>query len=403
MPGVIDLPDAAASFALEPGVAFLNHGSFGACPLPVLERQAEVRAALERQPARFFNLEVQPLLDVAREELARFVGADPDGLALMTNATQAVNTVLRSLAFEPGDELLTTDHEYNACTNALDFVAERAGARVVVARVPFPVDGPDAVVDAVLRCVTPRTRLALLDHVTSPTALVFPIERLVRELRARGVETLVDGAHAVGQVPVDLTLLGAAYYTSNCHKWLCAPKGCAFLYVREDRRADIVPLSISHGRNAARGGRSRFRLLFDWTGTYDPSPHVVLPDAIRFLGNLLPGGIAALAQRNHDLAVHGRALVCKALGSTPAAPQEMVGSMATIRLPQGAGEARSVFERDPLQVALLERYGVEVPVFPWPSGGGRSVRLSAQAYNQPAHYERLALGLSELLAAEARS
>jgi isopenicillin-N epimerase len=398
----LDIDGIADRFALEKDVVFLNHGSFGACPLPVLARQTELRTALERQPARFFNQELEPMLDAARAELGAFVGADPDDLAFVTNATHAVNTVLRAYAFKPGDELLTTDHEYNACRNALDFVAERAGASVVVARVPFPIDGPQTVLDAVLARVTPRTRLALLDHITSQTALVFPIADLVRELRARGVETLVDGAHAVGQVPLDLRALGAGYYTSNCHKWLCAPKGCAFLHVRRDLQDRVVPLSISHGRNAVRGGRSRFRLLFDWTGTDDPTPHLVIPDAIRFLSAVLPGGVAALQQRNHALAVRGRALVCAALDLAPAAPESMLGSMATIPLPTrphaGGDGPRSVFERDPLQVALMDRFRVEIPVFPFPRDGGRCVRLSAQAYNRVAHYERLATGLRELVA-----
>jgi len=387
---------ARASFTLDPDVLFLNHGSYGACPTPVLARQAELRAQLEREPVRFFHGALEPLLDAARLELARFVGADPEGLAFVTNATQGVNAVLRALSFGEGDELLVTDHEYNACRNALDFVAERSRARVVVARVPFPIDGPDAVVDAVLRSVTPRTRLALLDHVTSPTALVFPIATLVRELRARGVETLVDGAHAVGMVPLDLESLGAAYYTSNCHKWLCAPKGCAFLHVREDLRDRVVPLAISHGKNLERPGRSRFRLLFDWTGTQDPTAYLALPAAFAFLGSLAPGGIRGVAEENHALAVWGRALVCDALGVKPAAPESMLGSMATVPLRPDPAAKGSLATTDPLQLALMERFHIEIPVFPWPDGGGRCLRLSAQVYNRPSEYERLAEALVTL-------
>lgn len=398
VPSIPDIsPAALASFTLDPGITFLNHGSFGACPLPVQARQSEIRTRLERHPGRFFMQDLEPLVDAVREELATFIHASAGGLAFVHNATAGVNTVLRSLSFQEGDELLTTDHEYNACKNALDFVAQRSGARVVVAKVPFPIDGPDAVVDAVLACVTPKTRLLLIDHVTSPTALIFPIGRIVRELRDRGVETLVDGAHAVGMLPLDLEAIGAAFYTSNCHKWLAAPKGCAFLHVREDWRDRVVPLSISHGRNAERPDRSRFRLLFDWTGTEDPSPFLSIPAALEFLGSLVPGGVRGLGERNHALAVWGRGVVCERLGLKPAAPEAMLGSMAAIPLPPPARPGNpSLFVADPLQVALMEQYRIEIPVFPWPAGG-RCIRLSAQAYNRAEDYVKLADALAKLM------
>ena len=217
----------AAHWTLDPDITFLNHGAFGACPREVLALQSELRARMERDPIDFFVRAVEPLLDEARGRLAEFLHADADDLAFVDNATAGTNTVLRSLTFRPGDELLTTDHVYNACGNALRWAAERAGARVVVVPLGLPLRGPEQVVEGVLGAVSERTRLALLDHVTSATAVVFPIESLVPALQARGVDVLVDGAHAPGMVPVDLQALGAAYYTGNCHKWLCAPKGAA--------------------------------------------------------------------------------------------------------------------------------------------------------------------------------
>ncbi len=182
--------------------------------------------------------------------------------------------MLRSLNFSPSDELLTTDQEYNACRNALNFVSDRTGAKVIVASLPFPVESPQQIVEAVIKHISPRTRLALLDHVSSSTAFVFPIKQLVKELTKRGVDTLVDGAHAVGMLPLNLEEIGAAYYTGNCHKWLCAPKGAGFLYVHRNKQENIHPLTISHGANSTRMDKSRFHLEFDWVGTDDPTAYL---------------------------------------------------------------------------------------------------------------------------------
>src|SRR5580698_6202617 len=274
---------------LDPKTIFLNHGSFGACPRHVLKCQGEWRSQIERHPVQFLVRELENYLDATRECLAQFAGANPDDLAFVPNATTGINTVLRSLKFKPGDELLVTNHEYNATRNALDFAAKNFGARVMVARLPFPFHKRDELMEAVLKQVTSRTRLAVLDHVTSQTGVVMPIQSLVEELNRCGVEVLVDGAHAPGMVPLNLNQLGAAYYTGNCHKWLCAPKGVAFLHVRHDKQKSIRPLVISHGANSKRTDRSRFQLEFGWQGTSDPSAALSVPEAIRYTGLLLKG------------------------------------------------------------------------------------------------------------------
>jgi isopenicillin-N epimerase len=384
--------DLARHWTLDPGIDFLNHGSFGACPRPVLEAQAELRARMERQPVQFLARELEGLFDEARGALAAFVGADPDDLAFVPNATSGANTVIRSLVLQPGDELLTTDHAYNACRNALAWHEPR-GVQVTVARVPWPISRPEQVVDAVLGSVTPRTRLLLLDHVTSPTGLILPVRELVSRLDERGIDTLVDAAHAPGMLPLDLRALGAAYYTGNCHKWLCAPKGAAFLHVQRDRQAGIRPLTISHGANAQRPERSRFRLEFDWTGTDDPTPFLCVPHAIRFLGGLLPGGWPELMQRNHGLALRGRTLLCNALGVPPPAPDEMLGSLASVPLPDYSGPPLRGAWWHPLQKVLLERHRIEVPAMVFPALPKQLVRISAQAYNSEEQYARLASAL----------
>lgn len=395
-------PDGAAMrshWMLDPGVVFLNHGSFGACPREVLAHQSELRERLEREPVRFMVDALEPLLDESRAVLGLFLGARSEDIAFVANATEGINAVLRSLDLRPGDELLTTSQEYNACMNALRFVAEQAGATVVTADIPFPIASAEQAVEAVLAKVGPRTRLLMISHITSPTAIILPVERLVRELAARGIDTLVDGAHAPGMIPLNLDALGAAYYTANCHKWLCSPKGAAFLHVRRDRQGGVRPLVISHGANSKRTDRSRFQLEFGWTGTIDPTAWMCVGRSIDFMGRLLPGGWPALMRRNHELALRGRDLLCRTLGATPPAPDDMLGSMASVALPDGVGPAPTIAVtryHDPLQDRLIAR-GVQAPIMPWPAWPRRWVRISVQAYTTMQDIERLAAVLPEAL------
>jgi isopenicillin-N epimerase len=381
----------AKHWPLDPKITFLNHGSFGSCPHAVLDYQKALRDRLERQPVQFLVRDLEPMLDQARAAVAQFVGAPADDLVFVTNATTGVNTILRSLSFSPGDELLVTNHEYNACRNALNYAADRNGAKVVVAQIPFPLKSSEEIVAAVLGKVTSRTRLALIDHVTSPTAIVMPIERLVRELANRGIDTLVDGAHAPGMVPLNLSALGAAYYTGNCHKWLCAPKTAAFLRVRPDRQQLIHPLSISHGLNSKRTDRSRFLLEFGWTGTTDPTACLSVPEAIRFMETLVPGGWPEIMDRNRSLAIQAQKILCGALQIDRPCPESFLGSMAAVPLPDNAPneQPKPPHYLDPLQDLLLEKHAIEIPVIPWPAFPKRLLRVSAQLYNAPPQYPLL--------------
>ncbi len=382
--------ELARHWGLDPEIDYLNHGSFGACPTAVLEAQAQWQRRLEREPVLFLHREIEAHLDRARGALASFVGAHSDDLAFVTNATAGVNTVLRSLSFAAGDEIVVTDQEYNATRNAVDFVAAASGARVVEVRVPFPLRGPDEVLERVLAALTPRTKLLVVDHITSPTGLVLPIERIVAEARARGVDTLVDGAHAPGHVALDLDALGAAYFTGNCHKWMCTPKGAALLHVRRDRQKLIRPLSISHGANSRRTDRSFFRLEFDWPGTHDPSPWLVIPEALEHLASLVPGGWDAIRRRNRELALAARALLCKALELEAPCPESMVGCLAALPLPERRAAPSEPLGIDPLQLRLFETHRIEVPVFTWPAAPRRVTRVSAQLYNRLEQYQRFA-------------
>jgi isopenicillin-N epimerase len=380
-------------WTLDPDVVFLNHGSFGACPRAVQAVQSALRAELEREPIDFIVRQLPGRLDEARAEVAAFVGARPEDLAFVRNSTAAVSAVLASFPLAPGDALLTTDHAYNACKNALDFFAGRAGAEVIVAHVPFPPSHPDDVVERLLACAAPRVKLAHVDHVTSPTGLVWPIATIVRELRERGIETLVDGAHAPGMLPLAVEEIGAAYYAGNFHKWLCAPKGAAMLWVRQDRQRDLHPTVISHGLTSA-SARSRFLEEFDWTGTDDPTPWLAVPEAIRFVGALLPGGWAAVQRHNRALAVEAHRTLVEALDLDLdlAAPESMRASMAAVVLP-GRGDPATPPNREPLHLALFERHRIEVPLFCWGEPPARILRISAHLYNVPSDYEVLARAL----------
>ena len=269
-----------------------------------------------------------------------------------------------------------------------------------MAKVPFPLHSPSQVVEAVVAAVTPRTRLALLDHVTSQTGLVFPLEALIPALHARGVEVLVDGAHAPGMLPLDLRTLGAEYYTGNCHKWLCAPKGAGFLAVRRDLQERVRPAVISHGANAPVEPGARFRPEFDWTGTLDPTAALSVPEALRFMSTLLPGGWPEIMRRNRALALQGRRCIAEALGVELPCPDQMVGSLAALPVPERAGlpaAAASVLDADPLQEALFRDHRIEVPVLGCPAHPGRLLRISSQLYNRIEDYQRLAAALGELL------
>ena len=390
--------DLAVHWGLDPNTVFLNHGSFGATPLAVREEQRRWQDRMEFEPVAFLDGEGLEQTARTRQALAEMLLCDGNDLALVDNATTGVNTVLRSLEFNAGDELLVPDHAYQACRNALDFVAERWGAKVVTVHIPFPVSGPDAVVEAIMNAVTPRTVLAMIDTVTSPTGLRMPFETLVDRLERRGVAVLLDAAHGIGMVPLNLDELGASYTTSNCHKWLCAPKGTAFLHVRRDKQKAIHPLTISHGMSFPLGETTRFRHEFDWTGTRDLSAHCSIPATIEHVGGLVEGGWPAIIQRNHDLVIRGRNLLCEALSLEPPCPDEMVACIATLVLPFDENEVINVHEQDPLSRVLKETYGIQIPVWTWASPRGRYFRISAQLYNTEDEYRYLAWALQQALA-----
>lgn len=406
--------DLARHWTLDPGTVYLNHGSFGACPRAALDAQSRYRADLEREPVRFFVEKLQGLMDAARAGLGAFLRCRPQDLALLPNATTAVATVLRNLepTLKPGDELLGNTHEYPACMNSMRRTAAATGAIVTTAELPFPVRSPDEVAAAIMAKVTPRTRLVLISHITSSSGYIVPVDRFVSELEKRGIQCLVDGAHAAGSLAsLNLSTLGASYYTANCHKWLCTPKGSAFLHVREDHQKTFRPLALSNNAEKPKPGRAQFLTEFDYIGTTDPTAFLAIPDTMSTVAAMVPGGWPEVMRRNHDLLLRGRDIVCKALGVKPPVPDAMLASISTIPLPshpadlQSRLSARPSRYHDALQDILLDRHKIQVPLwFTTPAGAPpvRVLRISAQLYNSVAQYEYLARVLVDELAAERR-
>jgi len=351
---------------------------------------------MEAEPVQFLWRHYEELLDPARGALGRFLGARPRDIVFVTNATAGVNAVVRSLPLRRGDALLTTNLNYNACHNVLVETARLAGAKVQIAHVSFPLRSPDQVLEAIMGAVTPRTKLALIDHIASHTALVFPLERIVRALEARGVDTLVDGAHAPGMVPLHIQKLRPAYYTGNLHKWVCAPKGAGFLWVREDKQAGIEPPVISHGHNTPRPGYSAFQDRFDWAGTFDPTAWFCIAPVLDWMGRLLPGGWRELRQHNHELALKARRRLCHRLECEPPCPETMLGAMVTLPLPERFQGLPRTGKIDLEQKRLYDEFGIEVPLVRFGQPGSRWFRVSAQLYNSLADYEYLADALNRL-------
>ena len=371
-------------WALDPGMIYLNHGSFGACTKFILGKQQEYIDKLEKQPMTFLVRQLEGLINSTREKIAAFVKADPADLAFVQNATEGVNTVFRSLRFNPGDEIIITNHTYYACRKLLEFIAETTGARLVEAVYEIPVSSAGNITEAILSKVSSKTKIALIDHITSATALIQPVGEIVRELDKRGIDTMIDGAHVPGSIPLDINGIGAAYYTANFHKWLCSPKSASILHVRKDRQKNIIPLVVSHAGYKA----EPFAERFFWQGTLDPSPLLCVPDSIEHIESLVPGGWDAIMKRNHEICIRARDLFCTELGLSPSCPAEMNASMTTLEL-KGLEimEPPDYRHCDAVQNRILEEFNLELPLWYWSQPPRRTTRLSVQLYNSFEQYK----------------
>jgi isopenicillin-N epimerase len=362
-------------WALDWDFLSVNHGSFGAAPRVVLAAQQDWQRQMEAQPGRFMRAVLPDALRHAADRLGSLIGADGKDIAFVDNATTGCNAVLRSLRLEPGDEIVVLTHGYGAVRNTVRYVAERAGARMVEAEVPFPHPQADTIVANIAGALSTRTRLAVVDHITSGSALVLPLQRIVAACHDAGVPVLVDGAHGPAQAALDMRAIGADWYTGNCHKWLCAPKGSAFLYATPQRQQDLHPVTISHGFDKG------FLAEFDWTGTRDFSAYLATNVAIDFHHRL--GGEALMA-RNIALAGEATSLLARRLNTEPGATGALAGSMGMVRLPL-TGPATPDRSAD-LRARLLAA-GTDAPTHV--QAGAIWLRISAAAYNDIEDYERL--------------
>jgi isopenicillin-N epimerase len=375
-------------FLLDPAVAFLNHGSFGATPKSVFEKYQWWQRELERQPVEFLGTQRRfgSLMREARQALASFVHTEADNLVYVVNATTGLNVVARSLHLQAGDEVLTTDHEYGALDRTWRFLCKQSGAVYKQQSIPLPMTTPEAFVEQFWSGVTPRTKVVFLSHITSPTALIFPLKEICRRARAAGILSVVDGAHAVGQVPLDMNDLGADFYSSNLHKWANCPKGSAFLYARPDRQHLVEPLVVSWGYESERPGSSKFIDEQEWTGTHDPSAYLAVPAGIKFLEEHHWDEVRLQC---HTLAQHARARLAELTGLPHICPDstDWYMQMFTVPLPPCDTEV--------LKQRLYAEFNVEVPIVTWQDKP--FMRVSIQAYNSLSDVDRLLAGLARLL------
>lgn len=378
------MQNLVTQFQLRPDIIFLNHGSFGACPRPVFAEYQRWQLELERQPVEFLGRRFDDLLQQAREPLAEFVHCAADELVYVPNVTVGLNTVARSLQLESGDEILTTDHEYGALDRTWTFLCEKAGAVYKHQSIPLPVTTPADFVEQFWAGVTPRTRIIFLSHITSPTALIFPIQEICRRARQANIITVVDGAHSVGQIPLDLTALDADFYSSNCHKWLMSPKGSAFLYSRRDKQALVEPLVVSWGWRPRIAAASRFVQEQEWQGTRDIAAYLSVPTAIQFFRD---NDWASVQAECHAVAKYAQAKMSALTGLEPISDDAWFAQMLSVPLPPCDVEA--------VKTRLYEEYRIEVPIIEW--NERQFVRISIQGYNTRGDVDALVQGLENIL------
>ena len=383
-------------FGIEKGFVALNHGSFGACPTEIINYQFELVKKMESLPTRFFTRIIKPLTKESMEILSSFVNVPAKDMVFVRNATTAANAVINSMPFQKGDEIVTTNLIYGSCRNALDHAAQTKGAVIKKAAIPFPVKSENEITESILGLITKKTKLIFIDHVTSETAMIMPVKKICNEANRLGIDIFIDGAHAPGMIPLDISAINPTYYTGNCHKWICAPKGSAFLYVRPDRQENTIPPVISNYFRQGETANEKLHNSFDWSGTMDYTSHACVGKTIEYLRDNIDGGWNEIMKRNHELAITGRNIIAKELHLDQYLPDELIGSMATIKLNSTAVIDPST-GLDIIQIELLDKYNIETVITTLYPTKQRILRISAALYNNENDYELLAEALKMTL------
>lgn len=376
-----------SDFLLDPDVIFLNHGSFGACPRPVFNEYQRWQTKLERQPVRFLQRELPDHLAEARRQVAQYLGALSTEIVFVPNPTFAANTIARSLPLASGDEVLISDQEYGACRFAFQFAAQQKGFRVVPQSIPLPVESDEAMVESFWQGVTKNTKLIFISHITSTTALTLPVAQICQRARDAGILTMVDGAHAPGQIDVNLSDIGADFYTATCHKWVCAPKGSGVFYAREDRQHLVEPLVVGWGWGEQKTfhRENEFVEHHEWLGTHDPAAYLSVPAAIAWHEQHFT---ADVRQRSCDLARLAVDLAAKIEGVERVHPDAFFQQMGLIDITATKADAAE------LKSHLYDAYQIEVPVIRWQDR--TLIRVSTHAYTTQDHIEKFAWALQQI-------
>lgn len=382
-------------WGLNESIVYLNHGSFGATPSAVLQKQQQLQLEMEAEAIEFFIDKMPDLLSNSKKALADFVGTSPNNIVFVQNTTTGVNTILNSLPAKEGDEWLTTNHGYGACVHALKHYAHKNKCKVNVATIHYPVLDEKNILEAIENSITPKTTVALIDYITSASAIIFPIKKIINLLQSKGIKVIVDAAHAPGMIDFNIDVLQPDFFVANCHKWICSPKGSALLYVAPQHQADVNPLVISHYNDMAEGTAAHWSNQFMWDATHDYSAYIGVKDAIDYMPTLVNGGWDAIKKHNHELVWKAANNIANALGVQLPAPQEMIGSICNIPMPNGQAPSKKFHSNVALKDVLFKKYKIEVPIFMFPIAPTQWLRISAQLYNTKEQYEYLLECLEE--------
>jgi isopenicillin-N epimerase len=385
----------AKYWGLNKDIVYLNHGSFGATPTAVLEKQQQYQKEMEAEAIEFYIDNLPNLLNESKTALANFVGTSTHNIVFTQNTTTGVNTILKSIIGREGDEWLTTNHGYGACVHALKHYAAKNKCEVVVAAVDYPVKTEEDMIAAIEKSITPKTTIALIDYVTSASAIIFPVKKIIELLHSKGIKVIIDAAHCPGMIDFSIDDLQPDFFIANCHKWICSPKGSAFIYVAPEHQQMISPLVISHYNDSQVGEAAHWSNQFMWDGTHDYSAYICVKEALEHLPTLHQDGWAGIKKHNRELAFTAATKIAEALKVQLPAPKELLGSIINIPMPNGETPEKFFHHNQALKNKLFKRYNVEVPVFLFPKAPQQWMRISAQLYNSMEQYDYLIECLKE--------